>query len=166
MKALRTPLITAGLLVALAGSAMAQMGPGGMPGPGAQPGPRMERMHERMVQRHATRMNELKAKLQIEAGQEGAWKSFADAMQPPVQPAPRPERATLEKLSTPERLDRLQAFAAEHQGHMQKRIDATRAFYASLNPEQKKTFDAETGRFMAAMGPHGMQGMHGMRHHH
>lgn len=158
MKALRTTLITTGLLTALAGSALAQMGPGNMPG---HDGARMERMHERMVQRHTAHLNELKGKLKLEASQEAAWKTFADAMQPPAQPAARPDRAALQKLSTPERLDRMQSFMTERQGQMQKHMDATRHFYATLNAEQKKTFDAETGRFMASMGERGeMRGMH------
>jgi hypothetical protein len=162
MKALRTPLITTALLAALAGSAFAQMGTGGMPGPDGQ-GPRAEKMRERMVERHTRHLNELKAKLKLEASQEAAWKTFADAMQPPAQAMARPERIAIEKMSTPERLDRMQAMHTERSAHMQKHADATRTFYAGLNAEQKKTFDAETARFMQGMG---RQSMHGQHMHH
>jgi len=63
------------------------------------------------------------------------------------------------KLTTPERLDKMQAMMAEHtakrQAEFQKRADAIKAFYAVLSPEQKRAFDAL---------PHGMLG--GMHGHH
>ena len=45
---------------------------------------------------------------------------------------------------------------------MDKRGDATKAFYAALSPEQQKTFDAEHKK----MGRHGGRGHHegGMMH--
>ena len=159
MKALRTSLITASLLATLAGAAMAQMGPGGMPGPDGQHGPRMEKMREHMAERHQQHLAELKSKLKLQTGQEAAWKTFAEAMQPPAQPPARVDRAAMEKLSTPERIDQMQALHAQREAEMKKRGDATKAFYASLGAEQKKTFDAETARFMSG-GPH----MHA-RHH-
>jgi hypothetical protein len=65
----------------------------------------------------------------------------------------------MEKLSTPERIDQMQALHAQREAEMKKRGDATKTFYAGLSAEQKKTFDAETARFMSG-GPH----MHA-RHH-
>mgnify|MGYP000387936472 CR=1 FL=1 len=67
------------------------------------------------------------------------------------------DRAAMAKLSTPERIDQMQALHAQRDAEMKKRGDATKTFYAGLNAEQKKTFDAETARFMQ-QGP-------GMRHH-
>ena len=64
----------------------------------------------------------------------------------------------MEKLTTPERIDQMQALHAQREAEMKKRGDATKTFYAGLTPEQKKTFDAETARFMAG-GP-GMRGHH------
>ena len=44
---------------------------------------------------------------------------------------------------------------------MHQRTEATRGFYASLTPEQQKTFDAQT---LPGFGPGGMHGgMHGHR---
>jgi len=148
MKALHTSLITAGLLAALAGPALAQMGPG-MHGAEGHHGPRMEKMREFMAERQQKRLEALKTKLQLQAGQESAWKTFAEAMQPPAQRPARPDRAALEKLTTPERIDQMQALHAQRDAEMKRRAEATKTFYASLNPEQKKTFDAETARFMA-----------------
>lgn len=146
MKPIRTSLITAGMLLALGSAALAQTGP--MPGAGMPHGAHTEKMREHMTERHAKHLTELKAKLKLEAGQEAAWKTFADAMQPPATPAARPDRAAFEKMTTPERIDQMQAWHAQRDADMKKHGDATKTFYASLNAEQKKTFDAETGRFM------------------
>jgi Spy/CpxP family protein refolding chaperone len=152
-------LISAAFLSSLAGAAMAQPGPM-VDGQGPA---RLEKMRERMAERHSKHLAELKTKLQLQAGQEAAWNTFAQAMQPPAKPVQRPDRAAFEKLTTPERIDQMMAIKAQRDERMQKHADATKAFYATLNPEQKKTFDAETARFMAqrmGMG-HGMPGGHG-----
>ncbi len=156
MKPIRTSLIAAGLALALGSTAFAQPGP--MAGSGMQQA-RPEHMRERMTERHARHLTELKAKLKLDASQEPAWKTFADAMQPPAAPPARLDRAAMEKLTTPERIDQMQALHAQREGEMKKRGDATKAFYATLNAEQKKTFDLETARHL----PQGM-GM-GTRHH-
>ena len=156
MKQIRTSLIAAGLV--LATSAFAQMGSGMGPGMGQGAGnatpqarPEMrEHMREHTADRHAKRLGELKAKLKLDAGQEGAWKTFADAMQMPKDPAGWPDRAAMAKLSTPERIDQMQAMHARMEAEMKRRGDAAKTFYAGLNAEQKKTFDAETARHMGA----------------
>ena len=158
MKPIRTTLIATGLALALGTAAFAQPGPTGGTGMSqARPEHMREHMREHMAERHAKHLAELKAKLKLDAAQEPAWKTFADAMQPPAAPAARPDRVAMEKLSTPERIDQMQAMHAQREAEMKKRGDATKAFYASLNAEQKKTFDAETAHFM-------QQGA-GMRHH-
>jgi Spy/CpxP family protein refolding chaperone len=48
----------------------------------------------------------------------------------------------MQKLTTPERIDRMKAMRAEHQAQMDKRTDAVKTFYAALNPEQRASFDA------------------------
>ena len=163
MKAIRTSLIAAGLALALGSSAFAQPGPmAGASMPQARQDHMREHMRENMAERHAKHLAELKARLKLDASQEGAWKTFADAMQPPAQMPARPDRAAMEKLTTPERIDQMQALHAQRDAEMKKHGDATKAFYASLNAEQKKTFDAETARFMARIGG---PGMHGHRHY-
>lgn len=127
-------------------------------------GKRMERMQER----RAKHLAELKAKLKLDASQQGAWSAFTTSMQPPPM-AQRPDRAAMraefEKLTTPQRLDRMQARQAERAAMAAKRADATRAFYATLKPEQQKTFDAESMRFGPRDGHwprgHGDRGNHG-----
>jgi len=109
----------------------------------------------KMEEMHAKRSADLKAKLKITAAQEGAWTAFTTAMKPPARDMKqRPDRAELEKLSTPERLDKMRTLRTQHMTDMQaamgKRDDATKALYAALSPEQKKLFDAEHTR----MGGH------------
>ena len=172
MKSKHTSLFLAGLALALAGSAFAQSGPaagpGTGPGPGAGSGPQArpemrEHMRERMTERHTKQLSELKTKLKLDASQEAAWKTFADSMQPPASMA-FPDHAAMAKLSTPERIDQMQQFHSQRDAEMKKRGDATKTFYAGLNAEQKKTFDAETARHMRReMGGMGMREHHHMR---
>ncbi|MCU4122021.1 Spy/CpxP family protein refolding chaperone [Variovorax sp. N23] len=123
--------------------------------------PRDGKGFERMQERRAKHLADLKTKLKIEASQEGAWSAFTSAIQPPAPPAQRPDRAAMraefEKLTTPQRLDRMQARQSERAARFAQRADATRTFYAALNPAQQKTFDAEAMRF----GPRGAHGEHG-----
>ncbi|MDM0014242.1 Spy/CpxP family protein refolding chaperone [Variovorax sp. J22P168] len=125
---------------------------------------------ERMQQRRAQHLAQLKDKLKLAPAQESAWNSFTAALQPPPRPAagqPSVDRAEFAKLTTPQRLDRMQARQAERNAAMNKRADATRSLYAALSPEQQKTFDAEA---MPRFGPggHGGPGHRGGPggHHH
>ncbi|MDM0107484.1 Spy/CpxP family protein refolding chaperone [Variovorax sp. J22R24] len=136
--------------------------------PGAQPQAKHQHTREdraqrfeRMKQHRAERLSALKEKLKLTPAQEGAWNSFATAQQPPARSPEqaRAERAEFAKLTTPQRLDRMQARQAERSAMFAKRADATRSFYAGLTPEQQKTFDAES---MARFG----RGEHGGQHRH
>lgn len=107
----------------------------------------------------AKQMAELKAILQITADQEGAWTAFTTAMKPPARmDHQRPDRAELSKLTTPERIDKMRALRTQHMAErtaaMDKREEATRAFYAALNTDQKKLFDAEQARMDHHHGGH------------
>ena len=104
----------------------------------------------------ARRMTDLKQKLQIQPNQESAWSSFTTAMQPPAN-RQRIDRQALANLSTPDRIDQMRALRNQRNAEMDRRAEATKAFYAQLTSEQKKTFDTET----AHRGRHGG----GMRHH-
>jgi len=148
-------LLAAGLLAAFGLAANAQtaapapMG-GDMPHAGkGEHGMDPAKMQAHMAQRQAA----LKQKLQITSAQEGAWSAWTASMKPGEHK--RPERGEFEKLTTPERIDRMRALREQHLAQMDKRAEATKAFYAALSPEQKKTFDAESAR-----------GMHGGRRHH
>jgi periplasmic protein CpxP/Spy len=132
-------------------------------------GSHQEHMAERMAKRQAA----LKAKLKITPAQEGAWTTFATAMKPPAHMAGGmgmqhdPKMiAEMDKLTTPERIDKMRAHRAERMATMNAEMDkrgaATKAFYAILSSEQKAVFDAITP-FAARHGGHGMGGDHGDR---
>jgi len=112
----------------------------------------------------AKRQEALKAKLKLEPVQEAAWTTYTAATTPSADKAmAHPDRAEMEKLSTPERIDKMRAMHTERHAamtaHMDKRAEATKALYATLNPEQKKVFDAES--FKGAGRHHGQhQGQH------
>ncbi|MGO4393565.1 Spy/CpxP family protein refolding chaperone [Variovorax sp. M-6] len=120
---------------------------------------------ERMQAQHAKHLAALKEKLKLTPAQESAWSSFTAAQQRPARPVGQAdaERAEFAKLTTPQRLDRMQARQAERSAMFAKRADATRSFYATLTPEQQKTFDAESMPRFGAREGHGGPGGH---HHH
>lgn len=169
-----TATLTA-LAAALALPALAQQAPAATPSatPGATAAPGQP--HHRMGQhrsgadgkdRHqqrqaymAERMAQLKAQLKLTAAQEPAWTAFTAAMQPGERKA-RLDHADMDKLTTPERIDRMRAMRAQHAAEADRRGEATKAFYAALTPEQQKTFDAQPhhGRHH---GMHDKGGRHG-----
>jgi len=114
------------------------------------------------------RMADLRAKLKISASQEAAWTTFTEAMKPPANMGnKRPDSAEMDKLSTPERIEKMKAFRAQHHADMtatmDKRDEAINTFYAQLSAEQKKTFDAEHAKMAGHRGDRqgnkgGMQG--------
>jgi Spy/CpxP family protein refolding chaperone len=65
------------------------------------------------------------------------------------------DRDGMERMTTPERLDRMAAHMAERQANFQRHADAVRRFYAVLSPEQQRAFDALQGMMMGG-GRHGM----------
>ena len=128
--------------------------------PDARKGPGDHR--ERHQARKAERAAALKEQLKLTPAQEPAWNSFTASMQQNEGHA-RLDRKELDKLTTPERIDRMRALRAQHAAEADRRGEATKAFYAMLTPEQQKTFDARTHR----MGPpHGGPGKHGPHGHH
>lgn len=107
------------------------------------------RMHERMLKRWEKHQAELKTKLHLTATQEPAWNTFVQGMKMPAKPLMQPvDRETLLKLSTLERIEKMNAVheanLATMQAHIKQRTEATRAFYNQLSAEQQKIFDAET----------------------
>ena len=162
-------LLLAGVLATAGASAIAQS-----PAPTAAPATTMHQQAEPGYGHHmmghrdpakmqawmAKRQAELKAKLKINASQEGAWNTFTAAMQPPAHMMAKrdmaAQRAEFAKLTTPERIDKMREMRtqrmSERNATMDKRAEATKAFYATLNPEQKKTFDTETLKMVERHG--------------
>ena len=168
-------LLTAGLLAGLAASAFAQApAPAGNPartdaqqhmhrGAGPMDPARMQERRARMEQRMAERMEFFKFKLKVTPAQEAAWNTWTTAMKPAANRPQRPDRAEFERLSTPERIDRMRAMRTTRQAEMDKKMDATKTFYTALNADQKKVFDAASLKMLQHRG--GGRGGHGGGHH-
>lgn len=157
-------LIAAVLLAGFGMAAVAQTPPAPAPS-GQGQSQRMERhdparMQQFMQQRRAQKMARLKDTLQITPAQEGGWTTWTASMQPPAN-WKRPDRAELERLPTPERIDRMRTLRTERMAMMDKRAEATKGFYATLNPVQQRVFDNETVR-----GGKGRDGGGGEHHGH
>lgn len=114
---------------------------------------------ERLQQRAAEHQSRLKDSLQLRPEQEAAWNDFIAQMKPAARPTgERPSREQWAKLSTPERLDRLDAMKAERDRQVTQRHGAIRQFYAQLNPQQQKAFDAQRGMGLGGMHHAGHRG--------
>ena len=146
MKKRTTLWLTTALMTLLTGHASAQNSP---PKDDAiKPG--MHAMHDKDGEHPGIRMKHhmqrLKTELKLSPEQEPAWAAMASAITPPSRP-PRPDRAEMEKLSMPERLDKMKQLMTQHHearvAEMDKHAAAVKTFYAVLTPEQKKTFDAK-----------------------
>lgn len=87
----------------------------------------------------------LKTDLKLTATQEAAWTEWAGKIK--VDPKTWEERRTNAEswadLPVPERMEKMLAFSKEHIAKQEERLDATKTFYATLSPEQRKTFDKE-----------------------
>ena len=159
MKPVYKSLLIAAALGAAGFGALAQMGP-----KGNHPEMRhMGSMHHsdpaKMAERVNSHLSALKNKLHITASQEGAWSTFTSAMQPPAKmTALRPDRAELDKLTTPERIEKMKQLRLQNHEemltHMNQRDDAVKALYGALNADQKKVLDAEHARMEKGGGRH------------
>ncbi len=117
---------------------------------------RIERMQKRMAERQA----QLKTELKLTPAQEPAWNAFVARTQPQARPAPQSPRADWSKLTTPERLDKMQALKTERDARMTQRTEAIKSFYSALDTSQKKVFDDKYRLGMPRVGMH-HKGHHG-----
>ena len=156
MKSIRTSLTKRTLMVGLlAGSGILAASSFAMPGETAgKPGcdaRHGQKDSAKWEARRAEHLSGLKARLNLAPEQEAAWNAFVSASQPGMHRMGGDRQAMRDgfaRLSTPERLDRMQAMAEMRHVKMAERTEAIKAFYAQLTPEQQKVFDAEamTGR--------------------
>lgn len=108
-----------------------------------------EHHRQKMEKFHEKRMANLKNKLKVTASQEAAWQDYVLSQQPPKKPlTAMPDRESMAKMSTPERIEKMDVMRQEHdafmQAHMKKHSQATLALYNMLSDEQKKVFDMQT----------------------
>lgn len=101
--------------------------------------------HEQWQQKRAERRSQHLAKLHqtlaLTPAQEGAWTSFEQAMQASAPHRAGLDRQGMQQLTTPERIDRMRVLHAQRGAAMEARGEATKAFYAQLQPAQQQTFD-------------------------
>ena len=112
---------------------------------GDKRGDRMEHMKQRM--------EKLKADLKLTPAQQTAWTTYTQAMKPGERPAPG-DREAFAKLTTPQRIDKMRELRAKRSAEMDRRGEATKAFYAQLNADQQKTFDSAAMRMHKGQGKH------------
>jgi len=120
---------------------------------------RMARMQQKMAERQAA----LKAELKLTPEQEPAWSAFVARTQPQARPVRQGSREDWSKLTTPQRLDKMQALKVERDAAMAKRVDAIKSFYASLNADQQKVFDS---KHLSGFQRAGMHRDHSKKHLH
>lgn len=166
-------LAATALVAALAGIAapsFAQPAPGAGPVAEQAQRPRAmtpEQRQQFMKERMGQRLEAFKQKLQLTPAQEPAWNGFVQSMQPNAEPRhARLDWQGMDKLTTPERIDRMRAMHAQHGAEMERRGEAVKAFYAQLTPAQQKTFDDRGTRMYGPRGDKQGRGMHRPGHHH
>jgi hypothetical protein len=123
--------------------------------PAAKPAAEGRMARHDPAQMAAKRAERLRAVLQLKPGQEAALNAYVAAMKPPEgrREAMRGQRQAMAQMTTPQRLDRMQAMMSQRQAEFERRAEATKRFYAQLDPAQQRAFDA--------MRP--MDGHHGKR---
>jgi len=152
MKSIRTSFTKRALMVGLlAGSGILAASSFAMPTSGTAGKPGCEARHgqkdpAKREAHRAERLSGLKAKLDLAPEQEAAWNIFSSASQIGMHRmgGDRKEmREAFAKLSTLERMDRMQARLEMRRVKMAERAEVIKAFYTQLTPEQQKVFDAE-----------------------
>ncbi|SDK34733.1 LTXXQ motif family protein [Methylophilus rhizosphaerae] len=128
-------LAIAGALILMSGAAFADQGHGC--GKGHFSKANWQEHRQEFFQKHQERLHTV---LQLTAAQENAWKTYQDQIKPEVK-TEHPDRQAFAKLTTPERLDKLEAWDKSRDAHTAQRDKAIRTFYAQLNDAQKKVFD-------------------------
>ena len=116
-----------------------------------------QKSHGNWQESRAKHLSELKGKLQLTPEQTAAWDAFAGAGENGMAPGMDKQamRGEFDKLTTPQRLDKMMALSEARRDTMAKRAAAVKAFYAQLTPEQQKVFDAEAkGGFHRGHGQH------------
>jgi periplasmic protein CpxP/Spy len=85
----------------------------------------------------------LKSDLKLNANQEAAWTEWAGKIKGDYEgwEEKRKKVESWANLPALERMEKMLAFSKEHIARQEARLAATKTFYATLNPEQRQTFD-------------------------
>ena len=89
---------------------------------------------------------ELHAALHLTESQETNWRAYQQALEqdPVTQARHQSAQMMMAGLPTPRRIDLLDANMQADLEVMHRQGEATKAFYATLTPEQQKVFDRQT----------------------
>jgi hypothetical protein len=155
--------------VAAAGAQDAPSPPAASAAQNPQAAQRFAMMREHMEHRRAEHLHLLHDALAIRSDQEGAWQAFAAATTPEHKAGehhwgPEGKGGEHHELTTPERLDRMQARLAERTAAFQRHAAAVKTLYAALTPTQQHTFDALSRLHGGMHGGFGRGGMGGHMH--
>ena len=94
----------------------------------------------------ATPIEALHTALHLTPPQETAWKAYRGEASAPNRALDRRRAASqmFPSLSSPQRLDLVEAEMKEELRDLERQSRALKAFYATLDPAQQRTFDAQT----------------------
>jgi len=123
------------------------------------PSAEMQAMH---AARAKQRLDDLSIVLRLRPDQQASLAAFVAAVHPPRGPRAARMGPPPQAMTTPERLDAMARRESEMAARRQQNVAALRAFYATLDPEQRRVFDA----LQRLHGPGRMGGMHGMHEMH
>ncbi len=91
-------------------------------------------------------INALHQALHLSPQQESAWQAYRAQASAPTRAQDRRRAASVmfPNLSAPQRMDLIEAEMKQELADLQHQSQALKAFYATLSPDQKSTFDAQT----------------------
>lgn len=144
------------LSLAAAGPVLAEETPASDPGGFAgEPGGPWGANRERFIEE---RMAQLHKELKLTSAQEADWQTWSDKVNQAraAKKEARPDFEALRKLPAPDRLQKMIDFGKTKQAELENILAATKTFYATLTPEQRKTFDD-----LMPFGERGPKGRHG-----
>ena len=118
-----------------------------------------EKMREHMARRQAYLHDQLK----LTPAQEPAWKTYIAAVTPTDLGKHMGDRAAMDKLSAPERMEKHLQMMKDNEARMSTQLAALKTFYATLTPEQQQVFNKQTMHGNWHHGHHGEHGEHGER---
>jgi len=91
-------------------------------------------------------LNELHDALRLTPVQEAAWRRYQTALAPDPTATARHRAATamMAALTTPRRIDLINAEMTADLDSLRRQGEAVKTFYATLTPDQQKVFDRKT----------------------
>jgi len=99
------------------------------------------------VARAEKHLGELKAKLNLTADQQPAWKTFSEQVNDQaknmaaMRDQMKDNAQSMPKKTAPERMAKMAEWMKDRAQNMDKMAGAVKTFYATLTPEQQATFD-------------------------